>query len=138
MAAARQEILSTAELVTGWYDGLAATLITGGELPQRLAHDQAADGRLVRAVRRDLLGDDGKAGATAVRMIWTGDHLDVVCRLQTAIISPVRATAGQLPAAAAGSRNGAPLAGQVAGHGSTGGAGEGAARRAARSLDVWP
>ncbi len=28
-------------------------------------------------------------------MIWTGDHLDVVCRLQAAIISPARATAGQ-------------------------------------------
>ena len=138
VAAARQEILSTADRVTGWYDGLAATLITGGELPQPLAHDQAADGRLVRAVRRDLLGDDGKAGATAVRMIWTGDHLDVVCRLQTAIISPAPATAGRPPAAAAGSRNGAPLAGQAAGHGSPGGAGEGAARRAARSLDVWP
>ena len=136
VAAARQEILGTADRVTGWYDGLAATLITGGELPQPLAHDQAADGRLVRAVRRDLLGDDGKAGATAIRMIWTGDHLDVVCRLQTAIISPARATAGQPPAAAAGSRNGAPLAGQVAGHGSTSDAGEGAARRAARSLDV--
>ena len=58
--------------------------------------------------------------------------------LQTAIISPARATAGQPSAAAAGSRNGAPLAGQAAGHGSTGGAGEGAACRAARSLDVWP
>jgi hypothetical protein len=53
-----------------------------------------AGGRLVRAVRRDLLGDDGKASATAVRMIWTGDHLDVVRRLQAAIISPARATAG--------------------------------------------
>ena len=70
-------------------------MITGGELPQPLAHDQAADGRLVRAVRRDLLGDDGQASATAVRMIWTGDHLDVVRRLQAAIISPARATAGQ-------------------------------------------
>jgi hypothetical protein len=28
-------------------------------------------------------------------MIWTGDHLDVVRRLQAAISSPVRATAGQ-------------------------------------------
>ena len=59
VAAARQEILGTADRVTGWYDGLATTLITGGELPQPLAHDQAADGRLVRTVRRDLLGDDG-------------------------------------------------------------------------------
>ena len=95
VAAARHEILGTAERVTGWYDGLASTMITGGELPQPLAHDKAADGRLVRAVRRDLLGDDGRASATAVRMIWTGDHLDVICRLQAAIISPARATAGQ-------------------------------------------
>jgi hypothetical protein len=28
-------------------------------------------------------------------MIWTGDHLDVVRRLQAAIISPACATAGQ-------------------------------------------
>ena len=94
VAAARQEILGTAERVTSWYDGLATTMIAGGELPQPLAHDKAAGGRLVRAVRRDLLGDDGRASATAVRMIWTGDHLDVVRRLQAAIISPARATAG--------------------------------------------
>jgi len=95
VAAARHEILGTAERVTGWYDGLATTIITGGELPQPLAHDKAADSRLVQAVRRDLLGADGRASATAVRMIWTSDHLDVVRRLQAAIISPARATAGQ-------------------------------------------
>ena len=94
VAAARHEILGMAERVTGWYDGLATTMITGGELPQPLAPDKAADGRLVQAVRRDLLGDDGRATATAVRMIWTGDHLDVVRRLQAPIISPARATAG--------------------------------------------
>jgi uncharacterized membrane protein YccC len=95
VAAARQEILGTADRVTGWYDGLATTMLTGGELPQPLADDQAADGRLIRAVRRDLLGDDDSASATAVRMIWTGDHLDVVRRLQAAIIPPARATVGQ-------------------------------------------
>jgi hypothetical protein len=94
-ATARHEILATAERVAGWYGGLATTIITGGELPQPLAHDKAADGRLIRAVRRDLLGNDGRASAIAVRMIWTSDHLDVVRRLQTAIISPARATAGQ-------------------------------------------
>src|SRR5215470_13185951 len=93
-AAAQHQILGTAERVTGWYDDLATIVITGGELPQPLAQDEAADGRLVRAVRRDLLGDDGRASATAVRMIWTGDHLDVVRRLQAAILAPVRATAG--------------------------------------------
>jgi hypothetical protein len=96
VAAARHEILGTADRVTDWYDGLATTMITGGELPQPLAHDEAADGRLVQAVRRDLLGDDGRASATAVRTIWTGDHLDVVRRLQAAIISPAHTTTGQL------------------------------------------
>ena len=95
VAAARHEILGTAERVTGWYDGLATTMITGGELPRPLAHDKAADGRLVRAVRHDLLVDDGRTSATAVRMIWTGDHLDVVRRLQAAVVSPARAAAGQ-------------------------------------------
>ena len=85
--------LGTADRVTGWYDDLATTIRTGGELPQPLAHDTAADSRLIQAVRRDLLSDDGKATATAVRMIWTGDHLDVICRQQAAIISPARATA---------------------------------------------
>jgi Fusaric acid resistance protein-like len=94
-AAARHEILGTAERVAGWYSALATTMITGGELPQPLAHDKAADGRLVRAVRRDLLSEDGKASTTAVRMIWTGDHLDVVRRLQAAIITPARATADE-------------------------------------------
>ena len=78
LAAARPETLGTAERITGWYDGLATTVITGGELRRPLAHDQAADGRLARAVRRDLLGNDGQASATAIRVIWTGDHLNVV------------------------------------------------------------
>jgi uncharacterized membrane protein YccC len=95
VAAARHEILGTTERVTDWYDSLATTIVTGGELPEPLADDQAADGRLVRAVRPDLLGDDDTASATAVRMIWTSDHLDVVRRLQAAIIAPARATAGQ-------------------------------------------
>ena len=98
VAAARQEILGTADRVTGWYDALATTITTGGELPQPFAQDEAADTRLVRAVRRDLLDNDGRASATAVRMIWTDDHLDVVRRLQAAIMPPPNATAGQ-PAA---------------------------------------
>jgi hypothetical protein len=53
-----------------------------------MTHDTAADGRLLDAVRRDLQGDDGKASATAVRMIWTGDHLDAVRRLQRLIVEP--------------------------------------------------
>ncbi len=86
-AAARNEILKTTELITTWYDDLAGTLTSLREPPEPLAHDKAADGRLIEAVRHDLLGDDGKASATAVRMIWTGGHLDAVRRLQAVIVS---------------------------------------------------
>jgi uncharacterized membrane protein YccC len=93
--AARREILATTEHVTTWYDDLARTLIDQRELREPLAHDKVADGRLIEAVRHDLPGDDGKASATAVRMIWTGDHLDAVRRLQAVIIPAARAAAGQ-------------------------------------------
>ena len=49
--------------------------------------------RLVDAVRRDLQGADGKASATAVRMIWTGDHLDAARRLQRLIVEPAGVSA---------------------------------------------
>src|SRR5216684_1817361 len=84
---ARREILATTERVRSWYDDLARNLIDRREPPEPLAHDKAADGRLIQAVRHDLTGDDGKASAIAVRMIWTGDHLDAVRRLQKVIIS---------------------------------------------------
>ena len=65
------------------------------ELRGPLAHDKLADGRLVEAVRHDLRGEDGRASATAVRMIWTADHLDAARRLQTVINEPARAAAEQ-------------------------------------------
>src|SRR5262249_46943845 len=94
MAAARREILGSAERVTGWYEGLATTMITGGELPQPLAPGKAADGRAAGAVRRARRGDARGPSPPAIRVIWTGDPLDAVRRLRAAIISPARATAG--------------------------------------------
>jgi uncharacterized membrane protein YccC len=87
---ARQELVSSSELVKDWYDELAASLLTEQPLPEPLSHDRIADGRLVAAVRHDLTGADGRASQTAVRMIWTGDHLDAVRRLQTTVIGPAR------------------------------------------------
>jgi uncharacterized membrane protein YccC len=92
-AEARRELLRASELVKAWYDDLAKGLVDGGELREPLAHDRVADGRLVDAVRHDLRGADGSASATAVRMIWTGDHLDAARRLQRIIVGPARATA---------------------------------------------
>jgi uncharacterized membrane protein YccC len=90
-AAARDELLGESALVRGWYDELAGSLLAGGTPPAPLSHDTVADGRLVDAVRHDLSGEDGRASATAVRMIWTGDHLDAVRRLQRAIVAPASA-----------------------------------------------
>ena len=89
-AAARAELLAAVDLVRGWYDDLAGSLLDQRDLRDPLPHDKVADGRLVDAVRHDLQGEDGKATATAVRMIWTGDHLDAVRRLQQVIIGPAR------------------------------------------------
>ncbi|SDI76564.1 Uncharacterized membrane protein YccC [Frankineae bacterium MT45] len=90
-AAARAELLAFATSVRSWYGDLAATLVDGGALREPSAHDKVADGRLVEAVRHDLRGEDGRASATAVRMIWTGDHLDAARRLEQTIIGAAQA-----------------------------------------------
>jgi uncharacterized membrane protein YccC len=92
-AAAREELLKSSALVEGWYDNLAARLADGRPPNPPLAHDEVADGRLVAAVANDLRAADGKASATAVRMVWTGDHLDAVRRLQEVIVEPARIAA---------------------------------------------
>jgi hypothetical protein len=92
---ARRELLATSDLVQGWYGNLAASLTGRGDVPAPLDHDGLADRRLVDAVRHDLRGEDGRATATAVRVIWTGDHLDAVRRLQTALVEPARIAAAQ-------------------------------------------
>jgi uncharacterized membrane protein YccC len=92
-AAARVALLARTEAVTGWYERLAAGFTGGREVPEPIAQDRAADGELVDAVRHDLQGEDGRAGAVAVRIIWTGDHLDAARRLQGALVGPAHAIA---------------------------------------------
>ncbi len=92
-AGARAVLQGSADVVQLWYAELAGHLLDHGELRDALERDEVADGRLVDAVRRDLTGEDRMATATAVRMIWTGDHLDAVRRLQQSIIEPARVTA---------------------------------------------
>ncbi|MCW2542437.1 MAG: hypothetical protein JWN95_4162 [Frankiales bacterium] len=93
--AARGELLTSSARVYGWYRELAVTLLDGQRVGDPLEHDIPADGRLVEAVRHDLRGADGRASATAVRMIWTGDHLDAARRLQAVLVQPARAASEQ-------------------------------------------
>ena len=92
-AAARQELRATSESVAGWYEGFAAALARRSDVPTPLERDELADHRLVAAVRRDLRGEDGAANAVAVRIIWTGDHLDAARRLQASLVGPAQAVA---------------------------------------------
>ncbi|MBV9593488.1 MAG: FUSC family protein [Actinobacteria bacterium] len=85
---AREELRSSGAAVAEWYDELANALAGRGPVPQPIRHDKLSDARLIDAVRRDLSGEDARGTATAVRMIWTGDHLDAARRLQRTLIGP--------------------------------------------------
>jgi len=93
-ATARAELLKTSAAVEDWYDDLARSFIDRREPREPLDRDAAADGRLVEAVRHDLRAEGGESTATAVRMIWTGDHLDAARRLQRIVFEPARRAAG--------------------------------------------
>ncbi|MGN6793398.1 MAG: FUSC family protein [Streptosporangiaceae bacterium] len=97
-SAARGEILHSLSRIREWYDVLAASLTDGQRPRDPLAYDQAADGRLIEAVRSDLDSGDSEAAATAVRIVWTGDHLDATRRLQEAI-APAAQMASRLQGA---------------------------------------
>jgi uncharacterized membrane protein YccC len=93
-SAARGELTASAARVRDWYDGFAGSLIGRGEVPDPLTADEAVDGRLLDAVRHDLVSTNGQATATGVRMVWTGDHLDAARRLQSVLVAPARAAVG--------------------------------------------
>jgi hypothetical protein len=90
-AAARAALRARSDVTVGWYDTFAASLVGRAPVPEPLAHDDSADARLLDAVRDDLVAADGRATATAVRMIWTGDHLDAARRLQRSLVGPAQA-----------------------------------------------
>jgi uncharacterized membrane protein YccC len=94
-AAARRELLETAGSLTAWYGRFAASLAGAADVPAAMSGDAGADRRLIQTVAGDLRGSDGRATATGVRVIWTGDHLDAVRRLQESLVGPAQAaTAG--------------------------------------------
>ncbi|HEY3872658.1 MAG TPA: FUSC family protein [Actinocrinis sp.] len=92
-AAARAELLGVGGQITGWYEQTAQAVSGAGVVPEPTEHDLSTDGRLIAAVRRDLSGEDGQGTATAVKVIWTAEHLDAVRRLQRGVAGPAAAAA---------------------------------------------
>jgi hypothetical protein len=90
---ARREILASADRMTGWYREFAAGLLGRGTMPEPLGRDGPSDARLLEAVRQELESGHGQtAAASAVRTIWTGDHLDATRRLQASLVAPAQTT----------------------------------------------
>jgi hypothetical protein len=90
-AAARRELEEGSARMAGWYADFASSLVHDGSVPEPLATDAGAAGRLVEAVVRDLRAPSGNATGTAVKVIWTGDHLDAARRMQAMLVEPARA-----------------------------------------------
>ena len=87
-AAARRLLLTSTEQMLDWYRAFSASLTAADGVPGPSPPDPVAARRLVAALGRDLDGRDDRATATAVRFVWTGDHLDAARRLQALIIGP--------------------------------------------------
>ncbi|MFG2125539.1 FUSC family protein [Streptomyces sp. NPDC048710] len=89
-AEARLVLLGAAGRVAGWYRDLAVSLAGRSAVRDPLPRDPAAEASLVESVRRDLRDADGRASDTAVRVIWTVDHLNAARRLQPSLAAAAR------------------------------------------------
>jgi uncharacterized membrane protein YccC len=99
--AARSALAEATSAVTGWYFGFADALEATASVPEAAVADDRTTANVVEAVGQDLAEDCGGATATAVRMLWTADHLDAVRRLQHSLYPPARTAARSHPQAVA-------------------------------------
>lgn len=89
--AACGELLGGRDRLSQWYDDLAVSLETGRPVRDPLEADEQAVAQLLDAVRQDLGAPDEHERATAIRMIWTADHIDAARRLEAIVVGPARA-----------------------------------------------
>ena len=87
---AGRELLGRAQADERWYLGFADALGQAGPVPDPAAPDPRADVRLRAAIDHDLRSAEGEATAAGVRVMWTGDHLDAIRRLQGALVAAAR------------------------------------------------
>ena len=74
-----------------WYTQLAEQLVARGALPEPVPSDPTMVARLAGAVlASQATSTDMHDVSTAVRIIWTADYLEVVSRLESVIVAPVR------------------------------------------------
>ncbi|MGW4199093.1 FUSC family protein [Streptomyces sp. NPDC005004] len=95
-AAAGHEILDSCESVTSWFESAGRALAGEGDAPGRPPSRPVVAAALHESVSHDLTAGTEQGAATAVRMVWTADHLDTMRRLQAEIDGPVRAAAASM------------------------------------------
>lgn len=88
---ARAELLEAGSLMCAWYHESARALAGDGDVPDPTEWDPGAADRLLAAVRHDVAGRNPGDSRTAVKVLWTADHIDVARRLQGSIVEPLRA-----------------------------------------------
>ena len=91
---ANDELSYEVTIVTRWFERLGAALVGEGAVPTVGSSSEVADRRLVETVRSDLRGADDQVVATAVRLIWTRDYLDVARRIQQSVVEAARVVGG--------------------------------------------
>jgi uncharacterized membrane protein YccC len=89
---ARLILLDTVGRLSDWYRDLAVGLGQHLAAPDPLSRDPEEETRLVHSLHRDLRDNDGHATATAVRIIWTADHLNAARRLQPGLAAAARSS----------------------------------------------
>ncbi|GHJ42171.1 FUSC family protein [Streptomyces sp. TS71-3] len=109
--AARGEMLRAGALLADWYQRTAHALAGYGRVPGRLSSLAALDSEMAEAVRSDLARTGratpvptDEASRTAVKVVWTADHLDVARRIQVSMAEPARIVAEYQRDVATGSR----------------------------------
>ncbi|MFE2822372.1 FUSC family protein [Streptomyces sp. NPDC059271] len=91
--AARAEIDRAGDVLVTWFETTAKALTGVGEVPEARLKDTAADERLIGAVERDLGDEESRRSSTAIRVVWTADHIEAARRLQQGVLGPARAVA---------------------------------------------
>ncbi|MCX5414249.1 FUSC family protein [Streptomyces sp. NBC_00059] len=91
--AARAEILRGGLLVCSWYREAARALSGYGEVPPMTPRDKSANEQMGEVGRRELVEDQVWSTSTAIRLIWTADHIAVARQLQGSVAGPARRAA---------------------------------------------
>jgi uncharacterized membrane protein YccC len=87
-ARARRALDASARAVAEWCRQYSRRLVALEDPPRPLDPDPASTAELIDSVRLDLSDASGRSTPTAVRIVWTGDYLDAVRRVQSQIVAP--------------------------------------------------